>query len=62
MLASDMVRVGGIGYVVPVGGLEITGVLLELFVSLALHAVSNSAATRRRVFTQRRKGEEQDAK
>ena len=57
-----MVLVGGIGYVVPVGGLEITGVLLELFVSLALHAVNNSAATRRRVFTQRRKDEEQDAK
>lgn len=56
MLASDVVLVGGMGYVVPVGGFEITGVLLELLVSVALHAVNNSAATRRRVFTQRRKG------
>jgi hypothetical protein len=60
MLASDVVLVGGMGYVVPVGGLEITGVLLfELLVSVALHAVNNSAAVRRRVFTQRRKVEKE---
>jgi hypothetical protein len=29
MLAREVVLVGGIGYVVPVGGLEITGVLFE---------------------------------
>ena len=41
MLVSDVPPVGGIGYVVPVGGLEITGVLLE-FGSVPLQAASNA--------------------
>jgi hypothetical protein len=36
-----MVRVGGMGYVVPVGGFDITGVLFELTVSLLLQAATN---------------------
>src|SRR5262245_10549369 len=43
MSASDAVLAGGIGYVVPVGGLEMTGVLLvEVVVSLLLHETINN--------------------
>jgi hypothetical protein len=41
MLASDVVPVGGMGYVVPVGGFEITGVLFELTESVLLQAAIN---------------------
>jgi hypothetical protein len=41
MVASDAVLVGGIGYVVPVGGFDITGVLFELTGSLLLQAAIN---------------------
>jgi hypothetical protein len=37
MLAMEVPLNGGMGYVVLFGGLEITGVLLELVVSVALH-------------------------
>lgn len=40
MFASDVARVGGIGYVVPVGGLVMTGVLLVLG-SLLLQPANN---------------------
>ena len=42
MLARDVVLVGGMGYVVPVGGLDITGVLFVLTESLLLHAAINA--------------------
>jgi hypothetical protein len=41
MLARDAVFDGGMGYVVPVGGFDITGVLFELTVSLLLQATIN---------------------
>jgi len=40
-----VVLVGGIGYVVPVGGLEITGVLFELTESVLLQAAINKLRT-----------------
>ena len=63
MFASDMVLVGGIGYVVPVGGLEITGVL-ELVGSLVLQLVNKirTLSTKPRCFTRRRKAAKKDAK
>src|SRR5690349_21561136 len=59
ILASDDVPVGGIGYVVPVGGLEMTGVRLE-FGSLLLQALNNirpqTNTYKKRFLTQRRNG------
>jgi hypothetical protein len=53
MLASDAAREGGIGYVVPVGGFEITGVFV---VVLFLLQAVNKRPHKRNVFTQRREG------
>jgi len=39
--ASDVAFVGGMGYVVPVGGVEITGVLFELTEEFLLQAAIN---------------------
>ena len=56
MLTIELVLVGGIGYVVPLGGLETTGVLELLFV--LLQALSNTRLQRiaARFLPQRRKG------
>ena len=62
MFARDAVLVGGMGYVVPVGGLEITGVLL-VFVSVLLQAVKKIEKQKTtRVFPERRKGAKKDPK
>lgn len=52
MLSSEVVVVGGIGYVVPEGGPEITGVLvLVLLRSLPLQEANNKQQSRRRLLS-----------